>query len=390
MSKRKIAILINTLAGGGAERTVTHLLRNLRDDYEVHLVLFSDVIEYELPKDQIVTFLDNENPSQSNVVNILKIPKLSRRLVKYCRNNNIDLIMSFLNRPNFVACLAKKLGLKAKLLISERTYTPHYYRNDNASGVIGKWLISTLYPLADAILPNSRGTMSALQKQFRVNNNYTLVRNLLDLGDIENKMAEVVDDARFDKFTFVHVGSFSFMKGHRMLVEAFAKLKFNKDAQLLLIGRGPLHKEINALVAVLKLQDQVIFLGHKSNPFKYMARSDCFVFASEFEGFPNVLLEALACGLPVISTDCLTGPRELLMPSEVASSKQDSVIEFGRNGVLVPVGNIQAMSEAMCEMMTNDEMRIAYKEIAANKAREFDQTIISEEFRQIINDHLSC
>ncbi len=108
MSKKRIALLINTMQGGGAERIVYYLLNHLGVDYQVHLLLFEDKIEYGLPKNQIVGFLNKSEHKNNNLTKILKIPIMSRKLVKYCRNNDICLVFSLLSRPNFVACFQKK------------------------------------------------------------------------------------------------------------------------------------------------------------------------------------------------------------------------------------------------------------------------------------------
>ncbi len=384
MPKQKIAILINTLAGGGAERTVTHLLWNLRDDYEVHLVLFSDVIEYDLPKDQIINLLDKESPTKNSGANILKIPKLSGRLVKYCNENNIDLVLSFLHRPNFVACHAKKRGLAAKVLISERIYTPLWYRAAELRGKIGNFLISRLYPYADAILPNSEGTRNALRDNYGIRGEYVVVKNLISIDDVNKLRTEDVDDFDFGAFTFVCVAGFREQKNHRALINAFADIE-DKSVRLLLIGKGALLDKAREQVTSLDLQDRVTFLGHRDNPFKYISRAGCFVLASDFEGFPNVLIEALACGTPIISTDCLTGPRELLAPEPGVLTPAG---EFGRYGVLVPVGDTGALTAAMTEMAGNESLRERYKTDSPGRAAEYDQKIVIEEFRSVINEHL--
>ena len=385
--KQKIAILAHSMAGGGAERFISHLLNNLKDDFEIHLIIFQKVVQYELPENQIVKFINETDFKLSNLRNLLSIPSISYKLKAYCRENNIQLVISFLNRPNFAACLAKRFGLKAKVLISERTFTPNYYIGNSLNGKIAKLLISRLYPLADAILPNSHGTRDALRNHYKVENNYIVIKNMVDLDDLRRQQQEEVEDARFDKFTFVHLGSFSYMKGHRLLIEAFAELKAD-DAQLLLIGKGNLLEEIKQRVASLGIEDKVLFLGHQSNPFKYLSRSDCFVLASDFEGFPNVLIEAMACGLPIISTDCQTGPRELLAPATGYQTQVTDKCEFAEYGVLVPVGNKEVLTTAMREMMQNEELRNTYRAKCANKAVEFDRKIVIEEFKQIINDYL--
>ncbi|MBK7391772.1 MAG: glycosyltransferase [Chloracidobacterium sp.] len=387
MPKRRIAILINTLQAGGAERTVANLLHHLKNQYETHLLLFSNEVDYELPEGQIVRFLDDGNNTRRDAVNILKIPVISRRLIRYCEQNEIGLVLSFLPRPNFVACYAKKKGLRARVLISERIYTPQWYREDTLRGKLGRLLVSRLYPHADAILPNSEGTKKALQDHYGIRGKYNVVKNLISVKAIHRMKVELVDDIDFSRFTFVCVAGFREQKDHRILIDAFAKVR-DKNTQLLLIGKGALLEKIRSQVASLNLQERVLFLGHQSNPFKYVARADCFVLPSDFEGFPNVLIEALACGTPVISTDCLTGPRELLSPSDEMPVPRTTGIEHCKYGILVPVKETNTMAAAMNDMIDDIALRERFRAVSAERAAEYDHTIVIKEFNSIIDEQL--
>jgi len=126
--KQKIAILIHNMAGGGAERYVSLLLDHLQVEYEIHLLLFENIVEYDLPEGQIITCIENCYERRSNLLNILRFQLASVRLVKYCKQNDIKLVVSFLNRPNFAACFAKLLGLKIPVLISEKAFTPLWFK----------------------------------------------------------------------------------------------------------------------------------------------------------------------------------------------------------------------------------------------------------------------
>jgi len=385
--KQKIGFVIHNMTGGGAERFVAQLLTGLADEFEIHLILFEDIVEYELPKGQIVTFIEEGFASRRNLANIARIPLASMRLKRYCEANGLQLLVSFLNRPNFTSCFAKFLGLKIPVLISERTFTPAWFPENELRGRIAKRLVSWLYPKADAIMPNSNGTRNALEQHYGVRSKYFVIRNIVDLESIEIAKHESVDDIEFKKFTFLHLGSFSHMKGHGMLAHAFNALA-RSDAQLIFMGKGGAVSDIKALVQTLEHGENIKFPGHRSNVFKYLHRADCFVLASEFEGFPNVLIEAMACALPIISTDCQTGPRELLAPATDYRTRGLDRCEHGEYGLLVPVGDRAAMTEAMAEMMQNTGMRNHYKARCAGKAAEYDSRIVMEEFRQIITSYL--
>ena len=386
--KPRIAILTHNLASGGTERFVTHLLTGLTQDFEIHLLLFDDTIDYELPPGQIVAYIESGFKNRQNLMSIVRLPLAALGLKKYCKANNIQLLISLLNRPNFTSGIAKVLGLQIPLMISERTFTPHWFPEKDLRGKVANWLTSWLYPQADIILPNSEGTRRALVERYGIKNRYEVVRNIVDRANIERQMSEKVDDVSFDRFTFVHVGSFSPMKGHRLMVEAFDLLR-SDDAQLLFIGKGTKLNEIRKLVNDKGLERDILFLGHRRNPFKYMARSHCFVLASDFEGFPNVLTEAMACGLAVISTDCETGPRELLSLDAWSNGPDHKTVEHSNFGVLVPVGNSAALAEAMRQMRGDAETRERYRQLGLGRVGAFDSEKVIERFRTLIMEQIS-
>ena len=125
------------------------------------------------------------------------------------------------------------------------------------------------------------------------------------------------------RFTFVTVGRLDNGKNHRLIIEAMKSI----EADLWIIGDGELREELLSYIKELNLNDKVYLLGKKENPFAFLAKADCFVFTSNHEGFPNVLVEALACSLPVISTDCKSGPREILSPKSNFSFQLKDDIE---------------------------------------------------------------
>lgn len=387
--KPKVAILIHNMAGGGAERFVSHLLAGFKDDFETHLVLFDDTIEYDLPTGQVVAYVERGFQGRRNLMSIVRLPLVAWRLKKYCHVNGIDLLISFLNRPNFTACFAKIAGLKIPLIISEQIHTPSWFSEVNIRGKIAKRLVSWLYPRADLILPNSEGTRRALEEYYGIKTQYEVIRNIVNRSEIGQKITEAVDGINFDRFTFVNLASFSPQKGHRLMVEAFNLLE-SKGAQLLFIGKGGKFTEIRDFVRSMGLEKDILFLDHQPNPFKYLGRADCFVLASDFEGFPNVLTEAMACGLPVISTDCETGPRELLAPGTESKLSGTQLIEHGEFGVLVPVGNVSALTEAMQEMLENDNRRLKYTERGYARVADFDARVVIGHIRSIINEQLEA
>ncbi len=134
-------------------------------------------------------------------------------------------------------------------------------------------------------------------------------------------------------------------KGFTTLLEAFARLRARRSARLLILGEGPLRRSLEARVRGLGLERDVALPGFARNPFAFMARCSAFVLASEWEGLPGVLIQALACGAPVVATDCPSGPREIL--------------EGGRHGTLVPVGDPAALALALERVLGSPPARPA-------------------------------
>ncbi len=155
------------------------------------------------------------------------------------------------------------------------------------------------------------------------------------------------------------------------------------DANLYIIGDGILRDKLQQQIKRLNLNDRVFLLGKKKNPYKYLSKADSFVFSSNREGFPNVLVEALACNLAIISTDCKSGPREILAPDTDIDFQVQNRIELAEFGVLTPIKRVDKIIEAMKIIQENSKLFKNYKEKSIKRAMEFDKDKIIEEFINI-------
>ncbi|MFW5953611.1 MAG: glycosyltransferase, partial [Candidatus Natronoplasma sp.] len=148
--------------------------------------------------------------------------------------------------------------------------------------------------------------------------------------DILGRHEEVFEN----HFNYITVGSLTEQKAQWYLIRCFYKLSQNEEnTKLIILGEGPLKEELERLAKDMGLEDRVIFLGEVENVFPYLRKADCFVFTSLFEGFPNVLVEALSQDLPIISTDCISGPREILCP-ELKVGEEVSYPYLGEYGMM--------------------------------------------------------
>lgn len=370
---------------GGTERVVSILLDKLNDDFEFHLVLLDNSIAYPIPPEIKIRYLSQILSTRNNLVNILSIPFLALLYAKFCNKNNIETSLSFLNRPNFISTLAKVFGLKANVIISERSYPALQYEKGFGAW-IGRSLIKVLYKKADLITANSKRTALDLKQTFGlVKTPSVVIYNPIDVISMQSEKENPVTLPKLKGFSFVHVGNFNPVKNHKLLIEAFSNLNF-EDCRLILVGEGRLEQEIKALANKLKIQEKVIFAGRLNNPAATMAKADCLILTSDIEGFPNVLLEALACGLPIIATDCLSGPREILAPQSDFTYQLKDDLELAEHGILTPVNNINLLVKAMKIMYADKEMRVKYASKATERAEEFDTTKIIKQFASILSN----
>jgi len=297
------------------------------------------------------------------------------RLARLFRDQGIQVAVSSNTGPNLATAAAKLLcrnRVKA-ILIEHNTFSVHEGRNPYK-----RFLAGRLYARADRLVGVSQGVSRDLAATFpQVAPLTTTIYNCLltPPEKLQTLAREPVDHPWFldrDRPVFLNVGELFPRKGQDILLRAFALVRQTLPARLVIVGTliEPTHSALRQLAAALGIADEVAFLGYQSNPFKYLARADAFVLSSREEGFGLVLVEAMACGCPVIATNCPYGPDEIIVPED--------------SGLLVPVDDPPAMAAAMLRMLQDRELAARCRQGGSVRLRLFDRQRFIQRYEQTI------
>lgn len=338
--KQHVAIYLPSLRGGGAERVMTTLANAFAErGLTVDLVLAGAEGPYL-----------KELSSRVRVVD-LKAGRVTRSLpglVAYLRRERPQAMLTALNHANVIAILARFLArVPTRLVVSERnTLTEEATRNQGMAARAVFLLMRWLYPHADGIIAVSDGAAEVLSRFASIpRQRITTVYNPYDLLTIQQRASLALDHPWFSPGAppvVLGIGRLTAQKDFASLISAFAQLRTQRSAKLMILGEGELRSDLQALADSLGLGTENFCLhGFVDNPFAYLARCGVFVLSSRWEGLPNVLIQALGCGAPVVSTNCPSGPAEIL--------------GNGQWGRLVPVGDVNALAHAMTSTLDESQ-----------------------------------
>ena len=338
MKKQRVAIYVPSLRGGGTERMMVTLANAFAArGLAVDLVLASAQGPYLLDVSHLVRIVD----LHSNRV-MTSLPKL----VCYMRRERLQAMLSALNYANVIAIMARSLArVRLRLVVSERSTLslskPLLFR-----GRLMTWLMRWFYPLADKVLCVSQGVADDLAETIGLSpEKMTVVYNPVVSDELIEKSHAAIDHSWLkpgEPPVILGAGRLTEEKDFASLLRAFAKVRSRRPARLVILGEGELRTTLEKLAQELGIAADVLMPGYVENPFPWMRNAALFVLSSRWEGLPGVLIEAMACGTPVVSTDCPSGPAEIL--------------ENGRWGRLVPVGNVDALAQAV-EAALNDSLQ---------------------------------
>lgn len=381
MKKKKLAIFVNSMGRGGAEKVVFLLAKQLCHDFEIHLLVFDkQAIEFDIPPDIKIVQVGRYSKSLRAAL-LFNIFLYAPFVKRYLKANDITVLLSFLSRPALTAGVVKWLGWKGNLVICERTMTSAYYYSNNLADRTVRFLVKRLYKKADLIITNSKLNEQDLQKTFGLTNPILTIYNPVDITEaMEYKLQK--QNAPNAPFVFCNIGRCDYYKNQALLLNAFAKMQ-NKQCRLLIIGKN-VPQGLKALCQQLQLEDRVQLLDLQLTIYPYLWSADAFVLSSVIEGFPNVLLEALACSLPIVSTDCKSGPREILAPN-TAYPTTFTAVEEAEFGLLCQNDNADMLAAAMDKIANSPALAQQYSQKALTRAQQFEIATFETAFRKALS-----
>lgn len=374
MKRNNISILTLSLASGGAEKVISLLLPELVKVYNVYLVLFYKNIHFPIPKEVNIVIL-HHNKNDSYTRKILNFPRFTFRYIEFVKLNRIDVSISFLTRPNLINGIAKKFNPNLKVIMSERGYPSINYRSSNLRLKLYKILIPILYNNADLVFSNSIYINEDLKKNFGVKKPMRVVYNPVQLKD--RKIPSSSKQLRL-----IAVGSLRPIKNHAMILNSIQNIS---NVKLTILGDGQLKSTLKNTAKDLMIIQKVLFEGIVSNVTSYLKKHDCFILSSNSEGFPNVVLEAMATGLPVISTNCLSGPLEILNENEKVIIESGGFVR-AKYGLMVNVGDIIGLERAIKYFQLNPDIMKKYGYLGYERAKDFDIKSIYMAFEKMIEE----
>lgn len=374
MSKKSVLLVVPALGIGGQERIAVNTAIALLDQYDVKIAVFENKeVKYDSPCEVINLELPPKRGLVSKVLNTFKrILKLSK-IRRMCHS---DIVMSLGNSANLVNALSSIIS-PGKSICAIHGFAE-----------VKKTLpMRIIMSLSDKVICIAKSMQDSLLSLFKNNSKTVLIENGYDINSIV-EMSTNNQDVEISKNALISVGRLDKVKGFDRLIKAFAIVRQTKDdLQLVIIGKGDLREELIALVKSEGVEDCVRFLGYKKNPYAYMRQSGIYVLSSRNEGFPNALIEALACELPIISIDCQSGPREIL--SSEYSSERIKGISEEQYGVLVEEcesdeRNAELLANAILSLVNNPEKMQEYRSRGRSRAYQFSNEVYCRKLTELI------
>lgn len=363
---RKISILLPDLRGGGVERMRLVLAKEFsREGFQIEIVVMRRSGDLLLEAEKSFKVVD---------LKCQRARSLPFALAEYLKNNSIDGLLVAMWPVTVLAPLVKLLGYKGPIVASEHNTLSVQY---NAWGKLHRLAmrVSMLigYRMVSKRVAVSQGVARdmaklACMKEGQVEVIHNPLRHLPKESDTNNQIVEALWE-NSSALRFLNVGSFKSQKNQSLLLRSFSRMlreSGRTDAKLMLVGSGPLEIKLKEEAELLGISENIIFAGFQSDPFPFYQSADCFVLTSDYEGFGNVVVEALASGTPVIATDCPSGPSDILCGGE-----------FGK---LIPVGDEFALAEALIGFSHLDFDPIVLRQ----RARSFSPEYAARRYLELI------
>jgi glycosyltransferase involved in cell wall biosynthesis len=368
-SSPDIAIFLRYLYGGGAERAMLNLARNF--------------LEQGITVDMVVakekgSFLE-QLPPGIRLINLNAQSKLGilPKLVKYLQRERPVSMLAALHYPCEIAILAKRIArVSTRIVVSEQNnLSQEAKRIPQLSVKLTPLAARLFYPWADAIVAVSQGVAEDLANVTRLpRKRIDLIYNPVVTTEMFTKAKEPVNHPWFqpgEPPVILAVGRLYPQKDYPTLIRAFAQVRQVCHTRLVILGEGPEADSLNSLIRELDLEEDVAMLGFADNPYAYMAKASVFVLSSAWEGLPTVLIEALALETPVVSTNCESGPSEILAN--------------GKYGDLTRVGDRKQMAEAILNVLAGNT-----KKVDSSWLNQFTSETCAEKYLQVLGIPTSC
>ena len=393
MTRNKLMIFVPSLSGGGAERVASTLSIYAPSSIEISFVLLRGKISY--PVKHIIFLLEYPTNRRELIKSLIRFAKLLRsqkpgRVLFFGKLGMLDYFMTVSS------------GISHTVLRVQNYNFEKFVRGSLRHLVTRLRERLVLRFFVDEFIVVSKPIKSKLSRKYGIpENRISVIYNPCDTSLISKLAYEKIEEKILELFShqvIINVGRLVRAKGQWHLIRAFKNVsKEVPDARLVILGEGVLKNYLEKLISGLNLKDKVFLLGWRSNRFKYMARSTLFCFPSLWEGFPNAIIEALACGLPVMSADCLSGPREILAPGTRYKVYHLKKPEYAEYGILMPVmdGKFYPASdpltwqeeiwaEEIIRCLTHPEKLSDYRAKAVSRARDFDAEKITKRYFEVL------
>jgi glycosyltransferase involved in cell wall biosynthesis len=360
----RIAIFISDLRGGGAERNMVNLANGFTAlGWQVDMVLARKEGDYL-----------NKLPEGARVIDLgaKKTIFTARKLAHYLDSERPKALLSALDTPNLVAIWAKRRAkYKPPIVISIRNHMSVELgtSKDKLTKFVMPMLMRRYFPLADGITCVSFGAADDAAKFLSIpRERIQAIWNPVITPNLLKQMREPLDHPWFkpgEPPVILGLGRLAYQKNFPMLINAFAKVRKVMNTRLLILGEGEDRSALEQQVRDLKLEDSVSLPGFADNPFRYLREARVFALSSHYEGLPTALIESLGAGTPVVSTDCPSGP--------------DEILEGGKYGALVPVDDADAFATALL-----DELGKPKQTPPEASWRRFDRDEIAKSYLRVL------